>query len=48
MRALDKVVQFVDEPVNLNAGETVRGYVVFEFSTAEQYPFVHDGLVAMR
>jgi len=36
------------EPVSLRAGESVRGYVVFEFNSAAEYPFVHDGFVDLR
>ena len=34
--------------LSLNGGESVRGYIVFEFSTENEYPFVHDGFVVLR
>ena len=31
--------------LRLDAAETTRGYVVFEFISKQKYPFVHDGFV---
>jgi len=32
----------------LNGGESVRGYLVFEFATEQEYPFVHDSFVMLN
>ena len=34
--------------LSLAPGQTVRGYVVFEFSTAQEYPFVHNNFVKIQ
>ena len=34
--------------LDLSAGESIRGYVVFEFATEVEYPFVHDGFVILH
>ena len=34
--------------VEIGPSEAFRGYVAFEFSTAEEYPFVHAAFVDVR
>ena len=34
--------------LSLNGGESVRGYIVFEFSTESEYPFIHDGFAVLH
>ena len=47
-RLIDTNNPLLSGTVDLDAGETVRGYVVFDVETEEEYPFVHDLFAAVR
>ncbi|MCH8911919.1 MAG: hypothetical protein IH867_14430 [Chloroflexi bacterium] len=45
---VDAKNSLVDPTVEIGPSEVVRGYVAFEYSTAEELPFVHGAFVNLR
>jgi hypothetical protein len=46
MYMLDTKNSLLQKTISLSPGSRVRGYVVYEFATEEEYPFVHSSFVA--
>lgn len=45
---LDAKNSLLDPIIEIGPSEVIRGYVAFEYSTSEEYPFVHGSFVNLR
>jgi hypothetical protein len=45
---VDLKIPLLSDSVLVNPGESVRGYLVFEFASDVEYPFIHDNFLILR
>lgn len=48
LNLLDVKNSLLDPTIEIGPSEVIRGYVAFEYSTVEEYPFVHTTFMNLR